>query len=519
MSAREHTLIGHFLAAAEKHPDRPAIRFTDSEYSYNELLRIASVYGNALRSLEEPSAVIAIVAGRGIETYAGILGILLAGKGYLPLNPSFPAGRNRFMLEKAGTRTLMSGEKDQHTVQDILSSSKKAYNLVNAEHNRVSVAAHDSQVSGAAPGPGSRGSSGTALPGDTAYLLFTSGSTGSPKGVAVSNRNVVAYLDHMLSQFDLVPDDRFTQTFDLTFDLSVHDLFLCWSAGACLCIPDDNSSFGLSRYLREMQPTVWFSVPSVAVLMERMRLLKGPVFPWLRLSFFCGEALLQDTAAAWQTATAGSPIVNLYGPTEATIAVSAYALPEDAAQVKTRNGIVSIGKLFPGHSFVLKDEEKGRGKLCIAGPQVVGGYFRDEELTREYFFDAGTPSRFYNTGDLVEADKEGDLFFLGRADSEVKISGYRVNLMEIDHVLVSIEGVEQAATLYLKDPGERDLLVAFLVSRQDEEDTPTILQHCRRRLPQYMLPEKIIFVDALPLNPNGKTDRRALDEIFRKHYE
>jgi acyl-coenzyme A synthetase/AMP-(fatty) acid ligase len=357
-------------------------------------------------------------------------------------------------------------------------------------------------------------------PESTAYMLFTSGSTGHPKGVAVTNRNVTTYLDNLASLFEFYPEDRFTQTFDLTFDLSVHDLFICWSAGACLCIPEDNSSFGLIRYMKSMQPTVWFSVPSVAVLMERMRLLKENAFPWLRMSFFCGEALFLDLAGAWKQAAPSSSIINLYGPTEATIAVSSYLLPERVADSKTRNGVVSIGRLFPYHHHLLAGEVPGRGVLCITGPQVVQGYYQDETLTTKSFFDYGTPShRYYNTGDLAEQDAQGDLYFRGRSDSEVKISGYRVNLQEIDHVLSSSQNIKQSVTLYLASPSGENVLVSFIDPAREKDDIPSILMHCRQKLPWYMVPEKIIFVESLPLNPNGKIDRQTLTKIFLAHHE
>ena len=258
----------------------------------------------------------------------------------------------------------------------------------------------------------------------------------------ISNSNLAAYLDFMLNSFDFSPEDRFTQNFDLTFDLSAHDLFLCWSAGACLCIPEDSTSFAMAGYIREKQPTVWFSVPSVAVLMERMRLLKAGSFPSLRMSFFCGEALYFQTVEAWKRAAPGTRIVNLYGPTEATIAISKYELPETAGLIKQELGIVSIGKVFDGNSYILREisqvtsqteREVSQGELCLKGAQVIQGYFNNPGADEQAFVSPGeTEDQYYKTGDLVKTDPEGDLFYLGRMDSEVKIAGYRVNLAEIE---------------------------------------------------------------------------------------
>lgn len=520
MKISDHILIQRFFRSADNFPDRPALRFANSEYTYAELHEIARSYEQAVRGVAESSPVVAILAERSIDAYGGILGILMAGKGYLPLNPRFPAGRNGYMLRKAGTSTLIAGPECSEKLTELLQEKDLAFRIIARDDTLRDLLPEGTEVLPAAQPEEPSSREAERNPDDIAYLLFTSGSTGNPKGVAVTNRNVTAYLDNLSSMFSFNHEDVFTQTFDLTFDLSVHDLFVCWSAGACLCIPGDNSSFGLSRYLKQAQPTVWFSVPSVVLLMNRMRLLKENVFPWLRLSFFCGEALSADAAAMWKAAAPSSAIINLYGPTEATIAVSAYLLPEHIDEAKTRNGVVSIGRPFPGHRHLLAGEVTGRGLLCISGPQVVNGYFGDEELTRAAFFEHGTPSQvYYNTGDLAEQDASGDLYFRGRADSEVKVFGYRVNLQEIDHVLNSSQNVKQAVTLYLESPSGEYKLVSFIDPAREKDDIPAILLHCRQKLPAYMVPEKIIFVDAMPLNPNGKIDRQTLAKIFREHHE
>lgn len=521
MDFRENILINRVIRAARRFPDRPALLLPDSSFTYAELMARAGSVANRVSALHNRAPVVGILAERSIDAYVGILGALLAGKGYLPLNPRFPVQRNIFMIEKSGLTTLIMGRECVDYGKGLLEKVDGPLNII--VQDKESGSSLEGQVSH----PFYYVEKNETFPLDeldqdpeaTAYLLFTSGSTGSPKGVAVSNFNVTAYLDNLRSMFGFSEEDRFSQTFDLTFDLSVHDLFLCWSSGACLCIPEDNSTFGLSRYLRQMQPTVWFSVPSVATLMDRMRLLKEDAFPWIRKSFFCGEALRVETALSWKKAASASDVVNLYGPTETTIAVSSYLLPDNPGRIKSRNGIVSIGKPFPGHDGVIEGSGSTRGMLYIRGPQVVSGYFNDPELTRKSFSGERSPTRVYATGDLAERDEEGDLYFLGRMDSEVKISGYRVDLQEIDHILSVREDVQQAVTLYLPGSGENHVLVTFIVGHEDRHLVQKVLDHCRKLLPYYMVPEKLIFVEAVPLNPNGKTDRQALAEIFRNKHE
>jgi acyl-coenzyme A synthetase/AMP-(fatty) acid ligase len=249
-----------------------------------------------------------------------------------------------------------------------------------------------------------------------------------------------------------------------------------------------------------------------------MRLLKQDAFDSLRYSFFCGEPLTVLIAQAWQKAASSSEIINLYGPTEATIAISLYRPGNDIATAKSRNGILSIGKIFGGnHAKILgEDREPVRlgesGELCLAGTQVVDGYLAEKVLSDNVFFDDPLNGlRWYRTGDMVIEDKEGDIFFMGRKDSEIKISGYRVNLLEVEHVASEYPGLQQAVAHYESaEPGIGSLICFILPQAGLEIKSNLFLEYCRSRLPWYMVPEKIIFVNEIPLNTNGKTDRKAL---------
>lgn len=496
------TLAGHVWESVRRFPGYPALEKGEREFTYKDLYRRASVIAQAIIDLEDPNPYVAVMADKSIACYCGILGILMAGKAYLPLNPRYPPSRNLYALEKARIRVILAGENSDEELDQILENYSSEIYIIFPDEMDESVA-----DAGFVPK--------IADPEHPAYLLFTSGTTGTPKGVPVTNRNVTAYLDHMLEAFDFGTDDRFTQVFDLTFDLSVHDMFLAWSCGACLVVPEENSSFAMSKFIREKEPTVWFSVPSMAVLMNKMRLLKPDAFPSPRLSFFCGEALQVKTALAWKNAASGSRIVNLYGPTEATIAITKYILPEDSDQWKSELGIVSIGRIFPGHAGIIQwnSDVPVQGELCLSGSQVVNRYLDNEEADRNSFYiDPESMVKFYKTGDIVRADAESDLFFLGRKDSEVKISGYRVNLKEIEIVLERYETVKQAVVIYEQDDGPAGIIIAFLESSYEDKIKleKDLDEFCRKYLPWYMVPGKYIFVDEIPLNSNGKTDKTAL---------
>jgi amino acid adenylation domain-containing protein len=474
---KENILAYRLQKAFKKYSANPALRVDGITYTYAELYASAiSIAHYIQKEYTDHNGPMAVPGGKGFHTFAGICGILLSSRAYMPLNRKFPEARNNSMIELSGAKVL---DTDIAIGDDI--------------HEEIEINAQEE---------------------DTAYLLFTSGTTGTPKGVPVSNSNVCAYLDHVLDEWDFREDDKFSQTFDLTFDLSVHDMFVCWLSGACLCIPDDDSAFKLAKYIKEQQISVWFSVPSAAMLMNKMRLLKTSSLESIRLSFFCGEPLPAEIADAWQAATGGSRLINLYGPSEATISITAFSW--DEKNRKEMKGIASLGKIFSKQDFLLLDTDKmkrhpDRGELCLGGSQVIKAYLNNPELSANYFIQLDEEEGiWYRTGDLACLDEEGDLFFLGRTDTEVKISGYRVNLMEIEAVVRDAGAREVAAVTDEKDtPG-----IVCWISGEPKADEQSLLEACRRELPWYMIPERIIFVEEMPLNVNGKTDRNKLKQML-----
>ncbi len=447
-------LAYRLLRSFTEFKDNPAIRIGNSVWTYNDLYLKSSAISNAiLQSSADAGTTVAILGAKSFMTYAGICGSLLASHTYMPLNLKFPASRNHKMLTLSGARTIVADEEAGNMIGQLLTENGTKYSLIldeeplkwDNEYPEHEIIPLD-KLKQADP------MEIKALPEDAAYLLFTSGTTGIPKGVPVSNKNVCAYLDHVLSTWEFREKDRFSHTFDLTFDLSVHDMMVCWLSGACLCVPEDDSPFRLASYIRDQKISVWFSVPSVAVLMDRMRLLKSNSLEKLRLSFFCGEPLPAGIADKWQKATAGNEVVNLYGPSEATIAISAYAWDDE--HKKSKNGIVCLGHIFEKQEYLLMNtvsmkQSATEGELCLGGSQVINAYLKDKELSEKYFIqvDEHPGKSWYRTGDLVSVDADGDLFFLGRTDTEVKISGFRVNLLEVDDAIRKAAGTDMVASL------------------------------------------------------------------------
>ncbi len=354
-----------------------------------------------------------------------------------------------------------------------------------------------------------------------AYLMFTSGSTGVPKGVAVSHANVRALISRLAARYRLTSADRLSQMFDLTFDLSVFDQFMAWEAGACLVCPSRADVVNPARFIREHELTVWFSVPSVAMFMRRLGSLAPGSFPSLRWSLFCGEPLPLELAEAWSAAAPGSTLENLYGPTEVTVACTVYRWRGEESRPHCIHGIVPIGEPFAGLDVMLADPALHEvpvgepGELLMAGDQVTLGYWNDTERTAAAFVTPpATPVTYYRTGDLVtRRTPDAPLSYLGRLDHQVKILGHRVELLEIEAALRAATGRDSVAAVAWPRTGSGAAgVVAFIAGGGvDAAGVRTVLAS---RLPPYMVPRQIREMPALPLNSNGKIDRRALEAIL-----
>lgn len=512
-----------FLASAAKHAERPALELGGEVLNYAALRDRAAAIAATLdaRAPAGESGLTAVFAHRSIAAYAGVLGALLRGHGYVPLNPAFPTDRTRSMLLRSGCRSLIVDAHGARQLEEVLAGADDGLVLLLPEHDDVAAVAArwpQHRVLGRADLlDASRWAPGPVDPNGIAYLLFTSGSTGQPKGVMVAHRNVTHFVDAMVARYEVTEQDRFSQTFDLTFDLSAFDMFVCWERGACLCAPTQSQKMLPGKYVADCGITVWFSVPSTAVLMSRLRILKAGKFPGLRLSLFCGEALPVEVIQRWGEAAPNSLLENLYGPTELTIACTLYRWDAERSPGESEQGVVPIGEPYPGMEVLVADEqlrevpEGATGELLMTGPQLTLGYWKDAERTAAAFVvPPGRGATHYRTGDRVRRPAPGrPLVYLGRIDNQIKIQGYRVELGEIEAVLREEAGVEVAIAVgWPVTASGADGIVGFLGS--DGADTVAIRERVIARLPPYMHPSELRLVRDFPLNANGKVDRKAL---------
>ena len=454
-----------FLLSHDQSPNAVAVEVAGESLSYADLYQRAAAIAVTLEQQDargananpdERPALTAVFGQRSTAVVTGILGILFRGDGYVPLNPTFPTDRTRSMLERSGCRAIVVDENAEKQIVEVVTGIETPLLIIFPEQTDVSelkAALPNHQVLGTHDLESAKEWTPADVdPNGIAYLLFTSGSTGIPKGVMVAHRNVNAFLDAMAERYAVTPDDRLSQTFELTFDLSVFDLFLAWECGARVCIPTQAQKMLPAKYIQDSGITIWFSVPSTAVMMSKLRMLKPGAYPSLRWSLFCGEALPAEIVERFVEAAPNSTAENLYGPTELTIACTLYRWDTKRSPGECELGLVPIGAPYPGMEVLVVDEdlqpvaEGETGELLMTGLQLTPGYWRDAERTdAAYTVPPGEDRLFYRTGDRVRrCQGKSPMVYLGRLDNQIKIQGYRVELGEVEAAIRDIAAAEVA---------------------------------------------------------------------------
>ena len=487
-----------------KNGNRLALSVEGCDVSYEELAALAQRVAGWLTQGPSRSAGFVVILGSGsLETYAGILGACWAGETYVPLNPKLPEAQMTQLLTLIQPVALIPDKKGLAALTGRVRGSAPFRVLESLEH----LPPHDEHDR-----PRPMRAEGTV------YMIFTSGTTGVPKGVMIPAGAVFCFLHALTEICDFQAEDRFSMAHNESFDFSVHDMFSAWHAGASVHVVPPTQRLAPLKFIQERQLTVWGSVPSTAVFLERMKMLQPGAFPSLRRSIFCGEPLPVRSAQAWQRAAPNSTVDNLYGPTEVTVFCTWERLTE-APHVTPDRGVVAIGKPFPGMEAAVLDEccafvaPGVKGELALSGGQVATGYFRDPKLTAERFpVIAGKV--WYRTGDLVFQDDEGLYHHLGRIDNQIKIVGHRVELEEIENHLREICATDMVAVVpWLVEHGSAQGVIAFV---NGGSCVPSAVKEAMRsRVASYMVPREIRVLNSMPLSANGKIDRKELERMLR----
>jgi amino acid adenylation domain-containing protein len=458
-----------------------------------------------------------------------MLGVLKAGAIYVPLDTAGPPARLARMLEVAGCRFILAAGLTGPMLRDTLAAAAlDEQPLVGWLDPDVAATAElqpaftSADVGNYPSGPVRAICSSS----DIAHILFTSGSTGEPKGVMITHRSVLQFLRWARSYFGISSGDRASQHPPLHFDLSTFDIYGALSAGAELhLVPADCNLLPhkLAQFMRTSRLTQWFSVPSVLNLMAKFDVVRDGDFPDLRRVMWCGEVMPTPTLIYWMRRLPHARFTNLYGPTEATIASSYYTVPRCPDDEREA---VPIGTACAGEELMVLDSglrpvPRGEiGDLYIRGAGLSPGYWRDAAKTRSAFLPfpggSGPEDRIYRTGDLARRGAGGVFHFVGRDNTQIKSRGYRIELGEIETALNSLPGLHEGAIVAVRSDGFESWTICCAYVPAPEHDSPParLREDLARLLPGYMLPMRWLRYDALPRNGNGKVDRPRLRSAF-----
>ncbi|SEP38142.1 Pls/PosA family non-ribosomal peptide synthetase [Amycolatopsis saalfeldensis] len=484
-----------FEATADRVPESIAVECEGATLTYAELDARANRLAQHLRGRLGTGARIAILVQRSLDTYVSLLAAGKAGGTFVPIDPASPPDRIAYITEDAGADLLL-------TTADL------AADAVRAAEVGCAVLELDTAAAAIASAPPQR-PAGDEAEDPVAYVIYTSGSSGRPKGVEVGQSSITNFLDVVPGIYDVRETDRVYQGMTISFDFSIEEIWPTWSVGATLVAgPNDSRRLGgeLADFLEQARVTMLYCVPTLLATIPRE-------LPLLRGILVGGEACPGQLVDRWSRP--GRRILNTYGPTEATVTATWCELLPGRP--------VTIGKPLPTYTVVLLDEDRHPvpdgevGEICLGGPGVARGYAGRPELTADRFVKhplAPAGGRLYRTGDLGRWTAGGEIEYLGRADAEVKIRGHRVDLGEIESVLMEDPEITEAVAAMkpVAEGGEPEL-VAYVVcgnGNRGEDLVRRLHAAARDRLPGYMVPGYLDFLGSLPTMPSGKVDRTRL---------
>ncbi|MEH1853289.1 MAG: amino acid adenylation domain-containing protein [Nostoc sp.] len=485
-----------FEAQVEKTPDAIAVVFEDQQISYRELNQQANQLAHYLQSLGVgPEVLVGLCVERSLEMVVGVLGILKAGGAYVPLDYAYPQERLAFMLQDAQVSVLLTQEKlksglPNHQAEIVCLDSNwqsRDYGLDNPTHNVTS--------------------------NNLAYVIYTSGSTGQPKGVQIQHQSAVNLLNAIAKEPGLTAEDTLLSVTSLSFDIAVSEIFLPLSVGAKLVLVSREVAADGTKLLKTLTASGATFMQPTPVTWRLLLAAGWQGSPQLKM-ISTGEALPRDLAN--QLLPKGACLWNLYGPTETTIWSTGY-------KVTTANKTIDIGcPLANTQTYILDSHLQPvpigiSGELYIGGEGLARGYLNRPELTAERFisnpFSSNPKSRLYKTGDLARYLPDGHIEYLGRIDYQVKLRGFRIELGEIETALLQHSEVKEAVVIVQEDTPNETSLVGYIVAETGQDSLQVISQlrrFLKQQLPDFMVPTIFMALEAMPLTPNGKVDRKAL---------
>jgi L-proline---[L-prolyl-carrier protein] ligase len=505
---------------ARRVPDRIAVVCKDRQVTYGELnQQSGKLAAEMLKQGLRPGDRVGIFHTKSIESIVAMMASLKAGGVYVPIDPLSPAKRVAYIIGNCQIGHLITSSDKLDNLLPELEDDGSVYFYLsdNAATERMGTSINFTDwrqiICNETEEPDV-----PRIETDLAYILYTSGSTGVPKGVMISHRAALTFVDWAHKEFQITQEDVISNHAPLHFDLSVFDIYVTFKSGARLVlVPQEYSTFPvmLTRLILEQQITIWYSVPSALILLITKGAFAKHSYPHLRLILFAGEVFpikylkkLRDLVVA--------RLCNLYGPTETNVCTF-----YDASKLDDKvNKPVPIGKAIANYDVFILLENNSRagpgeeGELCARGPGIMSGYWGDGDKTNRLLVDnplqTQCQEKIYRTGDLVFEDENRNYHYVSRIDNMVKSRGYRIELGEIESVLYSHPCIHDAAVVAIPDEEVTSRIKAFIVSNSPDLSQDEILKYCHERIPAYMVPEFLEFRDSLPHTSTGKIDRNQL---------
>lgn len=500
-------LQSRFLQQVEMRSSKVAVKTSKKSLTYKELWNLSGVLGRRL--IQDGCAtnkLVAIVMEKGWEQVVAVLGIVRSGAAYLPIDAHLPADRIKLLLELGEITQVVTTSEFETT---LLAGTSLSIISIDSEFER------SSKINFSIDGLDSFNG-----PNDLAYVIFTSGSSGVPKGVMISHEGAANTIDDLCARFNLKDTDSILALSNLNFDLSVFDIFGLLSVGGTIVIPQESEAKDVNawnRYLEMESITIWNTVPAYMQILTKLD--TNRVNHSLRLIMMAGDWIPTDLPAQIAVQFPNARQINLGGNTEASIFSCIYYIDNKSKIGKS----IPYGKALTNqHMFVFGSDLRPApygviGEIYIGGAGVSLGYWSDDVLTKSSFIvHPYTGARLFKTGDLGRLLRDENIEFIGRKDFQVKLRGFRIELGEIDRALLSHAMIKDVVTSVIHSNGSNGLLVAHVVLREDaSHDTQSTVikllrQHLGKTLPEYMVPTAFVMLGSMPLTPNGKIDRKAL---------
>ncbi len=502
-------VLEYLEETAERLPNKEAFVDESGAYTYSEMLSIARSIGTKIAEYNFRNLPVIVYLDKDRRVLSSFMGILYSGNFYSPIDTTMPLERARTILSVATPKVVITDEAHAEAMKSMLSQVGLDDTTILIYDSVVSLKHNDDIL---------KNIRRTAIDMDPAYVLFTSGSTGIPKGVVITHQSIIDYTEWVTKTFDITEEDSFGNQAPFYFDNSILDIYTgIKNAATVYIIPKECFSFPakLIMYLNEHQISTIFFVPSALCNVARMRVLPKAELPYLKKILFCGEVMPNKYLNIWRKYKPDALYANLYGPTEITDVCTCYIVDREFADDES----LPIGTACTNTDIVIITDdnryasEGELGELCVRGRSIALGYYKNPEKSNEVFVQNPVNTDYrdiiYRTGDVVKLNERGEIIYCGRKDFQIKHMGHRIELGEIETAADALPEIDTCACIY---DDEKQKIVFFYKGNIEEEK---IKSNFEAKVPEYMIPNVMIKIKEFPYNANGKIDRKQLKADYK----